>query len=138
VFASPTIWAQEMTTFVYGFLIMMVLAYGLLKGSHVCVDLLTGGMMERKKQILSIVMYLLLFFPFVSVMVYASYDFVIMSWNMKESSWSQWAPPVYPIKTVIPVALILLWLQGLSETLKSVRYLINRKPVRLEVKEGEI
>lgn len=136
VFSRPTIWAQEMTTFVYGFLIMMVLAYGLLKCSHVCVDLCTGGMKERKKHILSIIMYLILFFPFVTVMVYASYDFVMMSWGMKEASWSQWAPPIYPIKTVIPIALILLWFQGLSETLKSIRYLINGTPTRLT--EGEV
>lgn len=138
VFSSPTIWAQEMTTFIYGFLIMMVLAYGLVKGSHVCVDLFTASMSVRNRHILSIVMYLILFFPFVTVMVYASYGFVSMSWAMQEASWSQWAPPVYPIKTVIPIALILLWLQGFSETLKSIRFLKTGRHAKLEEGEGEV
>lgn len=127
LFNSPTVWGQEMTTFAYGLLIMMVLAYGLLKGSHVCVDLLSSRLTTKRQHILSIIMYIILFFPWITVMIPASVQFASISWQMKEMSWSQWGPPVYPIKTVIPISFILLWFQGLSTVLKSVLYLSSNK-----------
>ena len=127
IFNSPTEWAFETITMIYGFLFMMVAGYGLLKGSIVCVDIFSGRLNEKKQHILSIITYLILFFPFVTLMIPAAINFTVVSWQMKEMSWSQWAPPVYPIKTVIPIALILLWLQGTSELLKSVKFLMNNR-----------
>lgn len=127
VFASPTIWAQESTTFAYGFLLMMVMGYGMVKGSHVSVDLITANLSERTRRILDLITFLVLFFPFITLMIPVSVEFAINSWVSNEKSWSQWAPPVYPIKTVIPVALILLWLSGLSRFFKSILWLAENK-----------
>jgi TRAP-type mannitol/chloroaromatic compound transport system permease small subunit len=42
---------------------------------------------------------------------------------MKETSWSVWGPPLYPIKTVIPVTAALLLLQGISDVTKRIIFL---------------
>jgi len=39
---------------------------------------------------------------------------------MKETTWSVFAPPVYPIKTVLIISFILLLLQGISECIKNI------------------
>ncbi|WP_165445192.1 TRAP transporter small permease subunit [Bacilliculturomica massiliensis] len=138
VFNQPTIWVYETTCFIYGFLIMMVAGYGLLHGSHVAVDLFSARLSERNQRILSICMYLVFFFPFVTLMLPAAVKFTQTAWIMKEHSWSQWGPPVYPIKTVIPISLALLWIQGLSEVLKSVIYLMTNKKTKPSAKTGEV
>ncbi len=124
-FNKPTLWAFETITMVYGFFFMMVLGYGLLKNAHVSVDVVTTMLSKKTQHILSIITYIVLFFPFVIKMIPPSLAFAINSWGMKEQSWSAWAPPVYPIKTVIVIAFTLLLLQGISQFLKSVTYLIE-------------
>jgi len=43
---------------------------------------------------------------------------------MKETTWSVFAPPVYPVKTVILISFSLLLLQGISECIKNI-YIIK-------------
>lgn len=131
-FNAPTIWSFEVVTMLYGFFIIMVAGFGLLHGSIVCIDIFSAKLSPKKQHILSICMYILFFFPFVTLIIPAAVNFAVTSWGMHESSWSQWAPPVYPIKTVIPVAFIFLWLQGLSEVIKSILFLAA-KPESNEV-----
>lgn len=124
-FNNPTVWAFETITMVYGFFFMMVAGYGLLKNAHVSVDVVTAKLSKRTQHILSIITYIVFFFPFIIKMIPPSLKFAINSWVSKEHSWSLWAPPIYPIKTVIVVAFVLLLLQGISQLLKSIIGLIE-------------
>ncbi|MCG8483118.1 MAG: TRAP transporter small permease subunit [Clostridia bacterium] len=126
-FNAPTIWAFETILIVYGFHLMMVSGYGLLKDSIVSIDILSGKFSEKTRHIMLLITYMIFFFPFIILTIPESIDFAMKSWEIKESSWSVWAPPVYPIKTVIPIALILLLLQGISQYLKSVVFLFEGK-----------
>jgi len=58
------------------------------------------------------------------VCIWQGYYFAARSWAMKETTWSVFAPPVYPIKTVIIITFILLLIQGISEFIKRI-YLIK-------------
>ena len=50
-----------------------------------------------------------------------SFDFAAESWAVKEySNKSIWQPPLYPIKSVIPIAVGLVWLQNLAEFLRAL------------------
>lgn len=44
---------------------------------------------------------------------------MLQSWQGMEHSQSPWAPPIYPFKTFMPIAFFLLFLQGISEAIKS-------------------
>lgn len=137
IFNAPTIWAFETSTMIYGFLMITIAGYGLLTKSIVSVDIFSAKLSEKNQHKLSICMYLLFFFPFVTLMLQPAFQFAVNSWSIRELSWSQWAPPVYPIKTFLPIGLFLLWLQGISELLKSVIYLLEHKGVKsVEVREG--
>jgi TRAP-type mannitol/chloroaromatic compound transport system permease small subunit len=123
VLGSPTIWTFELTNFLYGAHFMLVAAYGLLHKSHVCIDLFVMRGSKRTAVILDLVSYFLLFFPFVIVILWHGFVFAKDSWATWETSWSTWAPPLYPIKTVIPVTALLLLFQGISEVIKKVIFL---------------
>lgn len=65
--------------------------------------------------------YLVFFFPAMSACIYYGGLFALRSWNMAEvSGESMWQPPIYPFKTVLPVAALLLLLQGIVEFIRCV------------------
>lgn len=120
VLNSPTVWTFESITQAYGFHFMMVIPYTLLHKGIVNVDLLYAAFSKRSQAILDIVTYAVFFFPFVFGVLYKGIPYAVTSWQQNETSWSVFAPPIYPFKTVIPVAFALLLLQGVSEVLKRV------------------
>src|SRR5699024_3868475 len=99
----------------------------LLHKSLVSVDLLYDSFGERTKAILDIITYLILFFPFIVSVLYVSYEQALFSWEIKEKSSSLFGAPVYLSKTVIPMAFALLMLQGISEILKRIAVLLERR-----------
>jgi TRAP-type mannitol/chloroaromatic compound transport system permease small subunit len=117
---APTIWSFEVLNQLYGFHFMIVAGYGLLYGSHVSVDIFTVLLSKKKQAILDLISYALFFFPFIFVCIWQGYFFASRSWAMKETSWSVFSPPLYPIKTVIIVCFSLLLIQGISEVIKKI------------------
>jgi len=123
-FNSPTIWSFEVLKQLYGLYFMIVAGFGLLHGSHVSVDVFTMMLTKKKKAILNLISYVLFFFPFCIVCIWQGYLFAAKSWAMKETTWSVFAAPLYPIKTVIVISFILLLGQGISEFIKNI-YIIR-------------
>ncbi|MCU0596411.1 MAG: C4-dicarboxylate ABC transporter permease, partial [Desulfobacterota bacterium] len=56
----------------------------------------------------------LIFVPFVGAFTYAATLYAAHSWSVWEHSWSAWKPPLYPYKTLMPVSMFLLFLQGIA------------------------
>jgi TRAP-type mannitol/chloroaromatic compound transport system permease small subunit len=126
-FNAPTIWTFETSHFLFGAHFMLVAAYGLLYKSHVSIDLITMQFSKKIQEIFHLICYFILFFPFVFVLLYYGIDYAADSWKMGETSWSVWGPPLYPIKTVIPVTAGLVLIQGISEVIKKFIFLKTGK-----------
>lgn len=114
LFYSPTIWSFETCTQLFGAYFMIPAGFALLHGSHVAVDILYNTLPVRKRAVLDIVNYIIFFFPFNVAMLVFGIKYASLSWATWETSWSVFAPPIYPLKTVIPVTAGLLLLQGLA------------------------
>ena len=114
------VWVDESSRFIFGAHFMLCAAYGLLYGSHVRIDFFVGILSQKAQAIISIICYLLLFFPFVAVWLYYGWGYFYTSWLVSETSVSFWAPLLYPIKFVLPLTAFLLILQGISEVIKSI------------------
>ena len=123
-FNHPTIWSFELSNFFYGAYFMLVAAYGLLHKSHVAIDLVSGRFSKKTQAALSLICYLFMYLPFIAVFLYFGVLYALNSWQMMEKSWSIWGPPIYPIKTVIPITAVLLLLQGISEIIKTLAVII--------------
>lgn len=120
-FNAPTEWAYDVTYMLYGTYFMLGAAYTLLRGGHIRTDMLYERFTPRTKGIVDAVGYLVFFFPAVIALLVAGSDAAMHSWQILEKSEiSPWRPPIYPFKTVVPVAAVLLLVQGVSELLKSV------------------
>ncbi|MDZ7760535.1 MAG: TRAP transporter small permease subunit [Desulfovermiculus sp.] len=125
VFNSPTIYAFELTVMIFGFHFMLNAAYTLKDDSHVAIDIVHNLFSFKIKIVIDLISYLLFFFPFVTIIFYKSSMFAYVSWAELEKAGSVWSPPVYYIKTVIPITMFLLLLQGISNIIKKLTILIK-------------
>ncbi|MSQ57072.1 MAG: TRAP transporter small permease subunit [Limnohabitans sp.] len=117
----PHAWAFDAMIMMYGTLFMMAGAYTLSKNGHVRGDILYGFFEPRTQAILDLVLYVLFFVPGVIAMAWAGYMYAGESWAILEhSNITSDGPPVYPFKTVIPVAGFILLLQGVVEMVRCV------------------
>jgi TRAP-type mannitol/chloroaromatic compound transport system permease small subunit len=120
IFASPTSWAFEMTVYLYGAHFMLGAAYTHLYDRHVRIDIIAQQFSSRVRIWLNIFTFLFIFVPFVGCLAYAATVYAAHSWSVLEHSWSAWKPPLYPYKTVMPVAIIMLLIQGFSNFFKDI------------------
>jgi TRAP-type mannitol/chloroaromatic compound transport system permease small subunit len=121
VMNSPTSWALDVTTMSFGTLFMLGAAYALLQGAHVRTDMLWEKFSDRKKGIIDSVAYVLFFLPSMAILFAISIDDFLYSLSINEKSTSGiWQPVIWPLRAIIPLAAALLFLQGISELLKSL------------------
>ena len=121
VMNAPTSWALDVTTMSFGALFMLGAAYALLKGAHVRTDMLWETFSDRKKGIIDSTAYILFFLPSMAILFWISIDDFLYSLSINEKSTSgMWQPVIWPLRAVIPLAAALLFMQGVSELLKSL------------------
>jgi TRAP-type mannitol/chloroaromatic compound transport system permease small subunit len=110
----PHAWAFDVMIIMYGTLFMMAGAYTLSKAGHVRGDVLYGFFEPRTQATIDLALYIVFFVPGVIALT-------AESWAMKEhSSITAEGPPIYPFKTMLPLAGAFLLLQGIVEIIRCV------------------
>ena len=118
---NPHPWAFDVMSMLYGSVFMMAGAYTLSKNGHVRGDVLYGFFPPRLQAGLDLALYILFFIPGVVAMAWAGYNFAAESWAINEhSNITANGPPVYPFKTIIPIAGAILLAQGLVEIIRCI------------------
>jgi len=121
VLDSPHAWAFDVMSMMYGSLFMMAGAYTLSKNGHVRGDVLYGFFPPRLQAWFDLILYILFFIPGVVALAYAGYGFAADSWAINEhSNITANGPPVYPFKTILPIAGAFLLAQGLVEIVRCI------------------
>ena len=121
VLNNPHAWAFDAQIMLYGTMFMMAGAYTLAKNGHVRGDILYGFLKPRTQAIFDLVLYVVFFIPGVVALAYAGYSFAADSWRILEhSSITADGPPLYPFKTILPIAGVFLLLQGLVEIFRCI------------------
>lgn len=121
VLSDPHSWAFDVMSMMYGSLFMMAGAYTLSKNGHVRGDVLYGFFPPRLQAWFDLVLYFLFFIPGVFALAYAGYGFAAESWAINEhSNVTANGPPVYPFKTILPIAGAFLLAQGLVEIVRCI------------------
>jgi TRAP-type mannitol/chloroaromatic compound transport system permease small subunit len=118
---NPHPWAFDVMSMMYGTLFMMAGAYTLSKNGHVRGDVLYGFFPPRLQAWLDLILYLVFFIPGVVALAWAGYGFAADSWAISEhSNVTANGPPVYPFKTILPLAGAFLLAQGLVEIVRCI------------------
>jgi TRAP-type mannitol/chloroaromatic compound transport system permease small subunit len=118
---SPRAWAFDVMIYFYGTLFMMAGAYTLAKNGHVRGDVLYGFFRPRTQATIDLILYVVFFLPGVFALTYAGYFYAEESWRINEHSTITYeGPPLYPFKTVIPVAGAFVLTQGIVEIIRCI------------------
>jgi TRAP-type mannitol/chloroaromatic compound transport system permease small subunit len=120
-FLAPTMWAYDMSRFMYGALFMLGAGYALSRGVHIRADFLYRNWSVKTQGTIDSILYILFYFPGLLTFLLMSTDFAYMAWYRGERGMdTAWMPYMGPIKTVLPLGVIFLLIQGVSELLKSL------------------
>ena len=120
LFLAPTIWAYDMSRFLYGALFMLGAGYALSKGVHIRADFLYRNFKTKTQGLIDFWLYLIFYFPGLIVFFYMTLGFVQESIMRGERGMdTTWMPYMWPIKSCLLVGIIFLLIQGVSELLKS-------------------
>ncbi len=116
VLNAPTTWAYDVAYITYGALFLMAGAYTLSRNGHVRADMLYRLWRPKTQATLDLVLFIVFYFPGVIALIYSGFVFARMSWMFKEVSvFSPAGAPIFPLKALIPVTGVLLFLQGIAE-----------------------
>ncbi len=121
VLNSPHDWTLDAQIMLYGTLFMLAGAYTLAKNGHVRGDVLYGFFEPRTQAWVDLVLYVLFFLPGIVALTWAGWDFAQDSLAIRESTFSATPLPLYPFKFMIPVAGLMLLLQGLVEIVRCIQ-----------------
>ena len=130
VFNSPTNWVFEFNYLLNGPYFMILGAYTLAVNGHVNVDIFTARLSPRKQAVLSLVTMPVFFFFIIILLIFGG-KFALIALQSRETLSSAWAPPVYPVKMMIPFAAFLMLLQGIAKFVRDLHLAITGR-------EGEL
>jgi TRAP-type mannitol/chloroaromatic compound transport system permease small subunit len=125
ILGKPTIWTHETLGYLFCASILLTMAYTLRYKQHVSVDLLYERFTPRTKAILDSITFILFMGFFSTIFLWKGIIFAATSWAMWERTPSAFNFYVFPAKTLLPLGVFLLLVQGLSDFIKNIVFLVK-------------
>lgn len=113
-FNRPTIWAWDINVMLMGGIVILGGGYALLHDAHVSMDIVVQGFSARKRAILDLITFVF-FFVTVGGMLLEMTSIAWSSVQTREVHYSFWAPPIYPLRVVMAVGVLMLFMQGIAK-----------------------
>ena len=117
----PSMWAHDLATQLYGAHFMLAGAFVLYLRQHIRTDFFYEKWSPRTQAWVDVLLYIFLFLPGMVMFFWLSCDFAAESWVLQERLFTPGRPPAYFYKTVIPVGVGLMVLEGISQIVKCIR-----------------
>lgn len=125
----------ELQWYMFSAIFLLGAGYTLKHNGHVRVDVIYGHLSKRSQAVIDLIGGLVFLLPVVLLMMWMSWHGFISSWELQEMSPDAGGLIRWPVKLIIPVGLILLALQGISESIKRLAFLLGRGPLSVEQSE---
>lgn len=119
---SSNMWL-ELQWYLFSIVFLLGAAYTLLYDDHVRVDVLYSQLSRLGQAWINLLGTVLFLIPFCLVVLWMSVPFVSNSWAILETSPDPGGLPRYPIKTIIPLALLLVLAQGVALMIREIAVL---------------
>ena len=108
LFHAPTIWAYDISRFLYGALFMLGAGYALSKGVHIRADFLYRNFKTKNQGAIDFWLYILFYFPGLTVFLYMTIGYVGESIQRGERGMdTTWMPYMWPIKSCLLIGCLL-------------------------------
>lgn len=127
---SGSIALQESLIYLNALIFTLGAAYTLKEKGHVRVDIFYNRLGEPGKALIDLLGALFFLLPCTVFIFWQSWDYVALSWRIKESSAElSGLPIVYLLKTTILILPGLLFIQAFSEISKALKVLLSKSQV---------
>lgn len=127
VFNAPTIWGNDLNTWLMGASFVLSIAYAMSTDSHVRVDLLYDGRTRPRMRYFDLFGLALIILPTVAWITLGLFDHFMTAYRSGERSGSGgWNPIVWPFKLVLLVGFAVLTVQIVAEIIKRAASLMGK------------
>lgn len=124
LFRSPTIWAYEVALHIYSTCFLMAGAWVLKMDAHIRVDVIYLRFTSRLKSIINLFSLWVLMGIMSFIVIRYGIDYLIMSYQSSEvCSGSPLRELLWPLRSVLVLSFILLYLQAIAESIREIGYL---------------
>ena len=118
-FNAPTVWGMELAVLLFGPYFLLGGPYLLHLKGHVALDLLRQRLNAAWTRRLDPVNYPVIV-VFCGILLIYSLPAALSAFEYRETSFSAWNPPIWPVKAAVPIALLLMLLQAVVEFLRAL------------------
>lgn len=118
----------EIQWYMFSLIFLLCAGYTLKHDGHVRIDVIYGRLSRRGQAMIDIFGGLFFLLPVALFITKMSWDMAMVSYHISEGSPDAGGLLRWPIKLAIPVGFALLSLQGVSEIIKKILFLLGREP----------
>jgi len=125
ILGKPTIWTHEVLSYLFCGAIMLTMGYALKYKTHANIDIFYERLSSRGQAMVDTITFIFFLGFFSIIFLWKGVVFAATSWAMLERTPSAFNFYVFPAKTLLPVGAFLLLIQGLSDFIKNIVFLIR-------------
>ncbi len=118
----------EIQWYLFSAMFLLATAHTLRRDEHVRIDVIVGRFSKRTQVWLDLLGFLFFLLPVTLLILYYAWPYALLSYQSNESSSNSGGLIVWPAKMLIPVGFALLSLQGISEIIKRIGFLMGVVP----------
>lgn len=115
----------EIQWYLFAASFLLASAYTLLNGEHVKIDVLYGHLSKRRQIWIDVLGFTFFLLPFCSAVLWFSVPFFLKGFHSNEMSSNAGGLIRWPVYMMLPLGFGLLWLQGMSELIKRIAFLMG-------------
>jgi TRAP-type mannitol/chloroaromatic compound transport system permease small subunit len=116
----------EIQWYLFAGVFLLGAGYGLLKNSHVRIDFISSMLTPRARNWIDVGGILLALFPFCAICIYLSWPLFMQAYTTGEMSSNAGGLIRWPVYALVPAGFALLMLQGVSELIKRLDFLVGQ------------
>ena len=116
----------EIQWYLFAAVFLLGAGYGLLKNSHVRIDFISSMLTPRARNWIDVGGILLALFPFCFICIYLSWPLFMQAYTTGEMSSNAGGLIRWPVYALVPAGFALLMLQGVSELIKRLDFLLGQ------------
>jgi len=116
----------EIQWYLFGAIFLLAASYTLRRNEHVRIDVVVGRFSKRTQVWIDVFGFIFFLLPATLLILYFAVPFAMESVRNQEVSSNAGGLIVWPAKILIPIGFLLLTLQGISELIKRVGFLMGQ------------
>ncbi len=116
----------EIQWYLFSLMFLLAASYTLRRNEHVRIDVIVGRLSKRTQVWIDLLGFVFFLLPMTILILYDAIPYAMVSISSQEMSSNSGGLILWPAKILIPIGFALLTLQGISELIKRIGFLVGR------------